>query len=247
MSINKLISIKVPVLEALGDMGIDHAKNLPDFIRWAVRAEREIGSYYSLERQIQVLTVDKYRAELPCEAMYAQRVLLGDYGCDVFDLFNTWCLGVTKPVTFALTDSFLVISNPGETSPFMLSGMTWEIQDNFIVLSQNYDREKITVQYLGLAKDEDGFPKICENHVEAIIAYIMFRYATRSRFTQNKMDLGDSLEFKRQWGTLAREARAMDDQFTESQRAAILDILHDPMSGPGLSSSFGLYVRSDWF
>lgn len=246
MAINKLISIKVPVLEALGDMGIDHAKNEADLIRWAVRAEREIGSYYSFRKEIKVLTVDKYRAELPCEAMYVQRVLLGDYGCDTFDLFDVWCGTIKQPLFFTQQDSFLVIDNPGDGQAFTLGGLKWEVQDNHIILTQNYDKQKITIQYVGLCKDEDGFPKVCENHIEAIVAFIMYRFAQRSRFTPNRMDFGDVADLKRDWATLAREARAMDDQFTESQRQEILSILHDPMSGVPINNRWGLYNREEW-
>ncbi len=246
MAINKLISIKVPVLEALGDMGIDHAKNVPDFIRWAARAEREIGSYYSFKKQIQVLIVDKYRAELPCDARYAQRVLLGDFGCNAFDLFDYICDSNTSAVTFSKTDTFLIIDNPGQSPEVMISPIKWEVQNNHIILNANYDKQKITVQYLGLEKDEDGFPLICENHIEAIVAYIMYSYAKRSRFTANKMDANDMLHFEKLWGTLAAEARAMDSDISESDRHSIAMLLNDPISG-GYGMEVNMHNRNDMY
>lgn len=246
MAVNKLISIKVPVLNALQDIGADHAKHTPNFIRWAADAERQIGSYYSLSRIIKTLVVDKYRAALPVDAMFVQRVLLGDHSEGVFDLFNTWLLGFTNPVTFSQTETFLVIDNPGETTSFTLGNFPWEIQNNYIVLSGDYDKQKITVQYLGLITDDDGFPKVSENHVEAIVHYIMYKFSMMSQFSSVKMETGFTMYLAREWGRLKNVAKSLDDQFTESQRNQILSILHDPMSGPGLSGNFGLYARDEY-
>lgn len=244
MAVNKLVSIKVPVLEALGDMGIDHAKNTADFIRWAARAEKEIGSYYSLKKLITVLTVDKYRTEMPCEAQYVQRVLLGDFGCNSYDLFDYICQG-NKSISFKQTDTFLVVDNPGQGRDVMISPIKWEVQDNHIIFNQNYDKQKVTVQYLGLQTDAEGFPLVCENHIEAIIEYIMYRYAKRSRFTANKMDASDVDRFLRLWSTLAAEARAVDAEISESDRDSIVAMLNDPISG-GYGMEVNMYNRNDY-
>lgn len=236
MSINKLISIKAPILEAFGDMGIDHTKNYPDFVRWAVRAEREIGSYFSLKKLVKPLKVNRFRAELPCEAMYAQRVLLGDYS-KFPDLFNMECLGVPKPniIIDPMISTFLVIDNPlmpggRELTPYELK---WQVQDNHIVLNQDYHDKIITVQYLGLELDVDGLPRVDENHMEAIIAHIKWKYAGRSRFSPVKMELGDVAMLRGEWATLCAEARAMDDIVSESDHDDCVRLLHDAFSGFG--------------
>lgn len=244
MAINKLVSIKVPVLDALDDMGIDHSKNTPTLIRWAARAEKEIGSYYSLKRQIAVIKVDKYRAELPCEAMYVQRVLLGNHSKNTFDLFELYCT-TTGFTTFTQTDTFLVVDNPGQGTDVAVGNLKWEVQDNHIILSNNFDKQYLTVQYLGLCMDEDGFPKVCENHVEAIVEYIMYRFAKRSRFSPNKMDLGDVVDMRRQWGILAAEARAMDAEISESDQMEIAQLVNDPISG-GVGVEVDVHNRDEY-
>jgi hypothetical protein len=240
---NKLINIKVPVLHALDDMGIDHGKNIPDFIRWAATAENEIGSARSLKKQIVVLTVDKYRAELPCGAKYVQRVLLGDYGCNCYDLFDYLCQ-FSRSISFKQTDTFLVVDNPGGGRDVSICPVSWDVQDNHIILNGNYDKQKITIQYLGLQTDEEGFPLVCENHVEAIIEYIMYRYAKRSRFTANKMDASDVNTFMKLWGTLAAEARAVDEELSESDRDAVSRMLNDPISG-GYGMEVNMHNRNE--
>ncbi|MCC7514544.1 MAG: hypothetical protein IT212_07610 [Bacteroidia bacterium] len=179
------------------------------------------------------MTVDKYRVEIPCEAMYIQKVLLGDYSKDVADiLFDSYCTTAYN-TSFTATDTFLVVDNPGAGREVTFGGLRWEIQDNHIVFSGMYDKQKVTVQYLGVEKDQDGLPKVGENHTEAIVAYIMYRYAQRSRFTPNKMDLGDLQMLKRDWGVLASEARAMDDQPSESDHNEMVALLHNSFSGFG--------------
>ena len=43
MSINRLVSIKVPILDAQAFLGIDHDKDIPFMTRLATLAEKEIG------------------------------------------------------------------------------------------------------------------------------------------------------------------------------------------------------------
>ena len=88
MSINKLISIKSAVYEALDDMGQDITRDIPTFMRWATQAEKEIGSPYSWRRKRVVLNVKGCRAKLPMGAMTVKRVVIGDHGCDCEELLN---------------------------------------------------------------------------------------------------------------------------------------------------------------
>lgn len=245
MAVNKLISIKAAVLSAFGDMGVDHGKDIPTFTRWAAWAEREIGSYFSLRRAIYPIKVNKWRACLPLEAQYVQRVFLGNFGKDsnIFDLFNVTCNDIGKTISFTQTDTFLVVDRPQGMQDIIVGPMQWEVQDNDIVFSDNFDGQIITAQCLSLQMDEEGFPMVCENHLEAITEYIMYRYAKRSRFSPNKMELGDVFDLRKQWGILAAEARAVDSEMSEADRDEIKALLHDPISGYGLQ--LGMHNRDD--
>src|SRR5690349_4075757 len=88
MSVNKLVSIKNAVQDTFEDTGIDITKDIPVFTRWALNAEKEIGSFYSYRKKRAVLTINECRAKLPCDAMSVQIVVNGDQGCDCADLFN---------------------------------------------------------------------------------------------------------------------------------------------------------------
>lgn len=233
MAINKLVSIKIPILQAAQDMGIDITRDKPTFAMWAVRAEKDIGSYYSYKRQRAVLTIKGCTAELPACAAFLKTAVLGDHGCDCGTLFGnlyTWA----STINVASNQVFLLIDKPDQNE-FCLGGISWEVQDNSLLFSKNLDGQKVTVEYLGLEEDCDGFVMCNENHIPAIIEYIMWKFAVRSRFSQNKMDYIDVKEHKAEYFRLASDSRAMDSKLTDAERAEIVSMLSDPYTGIGLS------------
>jgi hypothetical protein len=241
MSIKKLISIKNAVQNTFEDIGIDITKDIPVFTRWAVAAEREIGSYYSYRKKISVLTIENCRAKLPCDAMAVQIVIGGDQGCDCGDLFSRCSVlsnnsvALTSISTFSNTNSFLVVDSTFGLNDLRFTSTGWDIQNDYLVFKSNLDGEKVTIQYLGLEVDCDGFPLICENHLEAITEYIMYKYCMRSRFSANKIDLGDAKLHFAEWNRLCSHSRAMDNEISESDKNEIAALLNNPLSGWGLT------------
>lgn len=234
MSIKKLVSIKNAVQDTFEDTGIDITKDIPVFTRWAVKAEREIGSYYSYRIKRAVLTVDECRVKLPCDAVSVQVVINGDQGSDCTDLFDS-CNILGQTVGSTVASTFLVVdATLGLNSPFF-SNVRWDIQNDYLVFKSNLDGNKVTIQYLGLETDCDGFPLICENHLEAITEYIMYKYCVRSRFSANKMEIGDAKMHFAEWNRLCSHSRAMDNEISASDRNEIFAILHNPLSGWGLT------------
>src|SRR5690348_6473167 len=102
--VNNLVSIKVPVMNAFQDMGIDIGKDIPVFTRWAIECETGyIDSYYSYRKKIAVATINHCTAEVPQDAVFVQKILLGDHGCECDDLFlrcNNTGLNITSTDTF---------------------------------------------------------------------------------------------------------------------------------------------------
>lgn len=238
MSINKLITIKDAINDAFEDIGIDTTFQMPIFMRWATRAEKEIHSYYGWVKKHKVLTFTGCTVKLPIDAMRVQYVLMGDHGCECTDLISSVSRWASSSVSVANTtvsqnEVFLVIDKADDS--FGCSGIYYEIQDNSLVFRNNYEEQQVTIQYLGLNEDCDGFLMVGENHIDAINYYIKYRYATRSRFSPVKMELGDVMYFKKEWERLCKEARADDAIPSEPERAAIVAMLHDPYVGWGLN------------
>lgn len=237
-----MVSIDIPVLNALEDMGIDVTKDIPTFTRWAAEAEKEIGSYFSYKRKRAVLTISNCSAKLPCDAAFVQGALLGDHGTDCAELFKQ-SFDVAVSLAAEQSDTFLVVSVPDPNSTIALSGLKWQAQQGNFVLSHNYDKQKVTIQYLGFSLDDRGLPLICEGHAEAIVEFIMYKFCVRSRFSPIKMDHSDIQRHYKEWNRLCSHARADDAEISESDRNEIISMIHDPWIGYGMTN---LTNRSDY-
>ncbi len=232
MSINKLVPIRDSIFDACDDMGVDITGQIPTLTRWAVKAEKLIGSYYGWKKKKAVLDIKNCKAKLPCGAMQVQYVIAGDQGCDCNDLIvslNSWTT-TFKP---ALNETFLVVDTGGVNN-FECYGIKWEIQDNCLVFERNMNGQKITIQYLGYEEDCDGFIEVNENHVDAIANYIKWKFAERSRYSPIKMDHSDVAKNKNEWKESRAIAVAEDSEISDTDRQQISFMLHDPYCGWGL-------------
>lgn len=236
MSINKLISIRNPVIDAITLLGLDHDKDMPALTRWAELAELEIGSRYQYERKRVVLDITGCSACLPTDAMKLERAILGDHGCDCEDLFAT-CItngSIYNDQSNQDLSGFLIVDLAATTGSTQGYGIVmYEIQDNKILFMNDYDGQKVTIQYLGLVTDCDGFMMVGQNHVRAITAYLMYmNMARKKRKTGNEMQ--EMIMWRNEWNLLCSHARADDAELTETDRMAISDMVNDPFAGVGL-------------
>jgi hypothetical protein len=236
MSINKLVSIKNPIIDAIALLGLDHHQDMPWFTRLATMAEKEINSYYQYKKKIAVLPIVNCSAKLPADARYVQRAILGDLGCDCADLFKNVCSQISLSSSVinasAATNTFLVV-DMGTGYSTITGSIPHTIQDNKIILNNNYDGQSLTIQYLAYQTDEEGFLMIGENHVNAIKWNIVWHYWYRKR-TKNSLDYGQMNIAFEQWHRECANARAKDSELTESDRDEINYMLHDPFVGMGM-------------
>lgn len=233
MSLNKLISIRNPIIDALDMVGADRSVDMPIFTTWAIQAEKEIASHPPLKRQRKVLTIEGCRAELPCCIMKLEGAIMGDHGCDCSDLFNRCFMGDVFINGSSPTGFMIVDYNPSATNYF--GGYIYnEIQDNHIVFRNDLDGQKITIQYKGYEEDEHGFIMISENHVRAITEYILWKYGVRSEYTQKMLPPALTLEHKMEWFRLCKHSRAMDSELSPAEREELNQLVNDPYKGIGL-------------
>lgn len=249
MSINKLISIQTPVIDAMEMCAIENDKDRMVFTRWAYQAEKEIGSRYAYIKKIAVLDIVGCTACLPDDAAYVQRAVLGDFGCECTDLFYRWCGSISGSSAFSSPEgpTFLIVDAGSGDGDFSTAiPIDYEIQDNKIVLMVPRDGQKLTVQYVGYKTDCDGFLEINENHVLAITAYICWKYFMRKRRPSNE-DFSKKNDWHREWDREVGNARAQDSVLTEGQRNNIVNMLHDPFIGIGIPlSSTSIYGGTYW-
>lgn len=235
MSVNKLISIKTPILDAIMDLGIDHMQDVPIFTRWASLAEKEINSYFQYQKKRTVLDINHCTANLPDDCCFLQRAVLGDLGEGCDDLFASICSQVTMESTTLNASSyspFLVVdTGSGYTQNY--GSVPGVVQDNKFIFNHDYDGKKLTIQYLGQVCDEEGFVKISQNHVQAITWYIKWKYFYRMRKI-NSLDYGKMNKAEQEWHRECANARAKDGVPTEGEVREMVAMLWDPYIGQGL-------------
>lgn len=239
MSINRLVSVNNVIINLMDDLGLNHNKHKAMFVNWATMAEKNIGSFYQLKRQHAVLDICGCVAELPCNAVYLQRAIIGDWGQDCSNMFNNVC-GLLNNVSVTVgnidSTSFLVVDLPpsftAESGNFSFGFAGHHVQDNKIIFDINRDGQKVTIQFLGFEVDSDGIPLVGENHLEAIAEYCMWKY--RRRIIRSGVDLGVARDHEQRWNMYAARSRGDDGELSETDRIKIVDMLHDPYVGRGL-------------
>ena len=237
MSIKKKVSIKLAVHNLLEDVAMEDTRKLPVIKRWAVEADRDIGSYYSYKKKICVLDVCDCRAELPCDAVAVLALVIGDRGCECGSLFQgLHSYFTSQAISNFQMGTFYVVD--GVSQGFGCLPFGWEIQNNNIVFNQNMNEKKVTIQYLGMEEDEEGFPLVNENHLTAISAYIEWRLAKQTRWKAahggNVVSELAIKELQRQWAQRCRQARADDGELSETDRRDIVRMVNNAMSGIGI-------------
>lgn len=240
MSINKLVSVNNVIINLIDDLGLPHNKYKAMFVNWATTAEKSINSFYQYKRKHIVLDVCGCIAELPNDATFLQRAIMGDLGTNCADLFNNLCVGLNSSGTFSSgsidSTSFLIVDLPAnsgnDSGAFSFNLAGHHVQDNKIIFDVNRDGEKVTVQYLGLEVDADGIPLVGQNHLEAIGEYCMWKF--RRRNIRSGIDIGVARDHERRWHELAGRSRGDDAELSETDRERIVQMLHDPFIGKGL-------------
>lgn len=235
--INTLISIKNAIINAQDYLGIDHDKDVPFFTNLATEAEKKIGSRYQLERKKAVLTITDCIAPIPNDAVKIEIAVMGDLGENCNNILAQVCSGITNNVTNVNSNGlFLVVdinsTDSGNAYP-AFGYVQYTIQNNKILFDQSYCDQQVTIQYLALKKDCDGFIEVGQNHIEAITWYIIFRYlfrkSTASYIERDKMMLA-----KQEWERTCANSRAVDADPTFSEHRDMVRLFHDPYSGIGL-------------
>lgn len=233
MSINKLISIRNPIVDALDLVGADRSVDMPVFTTWAIQAEKEIYSTPPLKRNRAVLDIVGCRAAIPCCVLKLEGAIMGDHGCDCGNLFDNCFLGGNIFINGETPAGMLIVDYDPSASGSATGFVAYQIQDNHIVFNNNYDGQKVTIQYKGYEEDEHGFIMISENHVRAITEYILWKYGVRSEYTQKQLSLQSTMTHRQEWFRLCKHSRAMDNMLNDSERAEINNLVNDPYKGRG--------------
>lgn len=236
MSINKLVSVRNPIIDAQDYLGIDHDKDMPFLAKLAIDAEKQIDSYYQYERTKKVITISGCIACLPADAILVEAAVLGDLGENCDNLLDRYCGGTgSNSVTNVNNNGlFLVVDlSPTSDTSINFGVVDYEIQNNKIIFNQSRDGQSLTIQYIKYKTDCDGLIEVGQNHVQAIREYIIWQY-NRRKGNKNYIDRDMMALAEREWNRLCRHARAEDNRMTPSESTEVARQWNNPMSGRGL-------------
>lgn len=243
MSVNKLVSIRVPIVDAMEFLGIDNDKLIPVFTRHATIAEKEIGSAANYTVKRTVLDINQCVACLPDDCVVVEVGILGSRlnDCDsllpnIFGFFNPQSTYGTKDYTFFVVD----VGDNGAGSGTCYGQIPFHVQNNKLIFDNHANNgKKITIQYLAYKTDCDGFVEVGENHVNAIRWYIIWQYYF-GKPSMNSLEYGKMNKAEEQWNRECAHARAMDSRPTPSEWRNIVAMTHDAYAGISLNQ--GMYT-----
>lgn len=246
MSVNKLISIKNPIIDAMDQLGVDHDKLIPIFTRWATLAEKEIGSRYAYVTKRKVINIEHCVACLPSDAVYVEIAILGDHGCDCRDLMTNTICGCTNSGAFGgQMGTFLVVDIGIGVNSSIMGYVNHTIQNNKLIFEQDLNGKQITIQYLAIETDCDGFSLVGENHIMAIMWFIIWKFYYR-KTSMNSLEYGKMNKAEQEWHRECSHARAVDSELTYTDRQTIVNMLHDPYIGISLSVGMKTTLDGTW-
>jgi hypothetical protein len=239
MAADKFVSIKQGVMEALEFMGRDDMRSAPMLNDWAVRAEKKIGSYYGLSKEICIIDmITDCKAKLPCGTQEVLGVLVGDHGTDCDIIFEQICNLNVNSIDYQSLDTGIGLTIIGGDKEVEKNNRYEVRGDNTIEFPYSITSDKLTVKVLKHPEDQNGFIKVQSGHLDAIAAYIKWKVAEMSRFGPNKMTMSDVNYYGTEWGLACRNAIAESSWPSDSEKEEISGILNNPLIS-------NVYYKSD--
>jgi hypothetical protein len=250
MSINKLVSIENPILEAMDQLQLEgQVNNKPLFTSWATTAEKKINSYFQYCRKRTVVDIVGCTACLPPDARYVQLAILGDLGEGCDDLYSRTCSLIpmeSATINASTSVSSLLVVDMGVGFTEFLGSIPHTVMNNQIILNRNLDGKKLTIQYLGYKTDPNGFMMVGENHIQAIMWFIIWRYYFRLK-RKSPFDYGQMNKAEQEWHRECANARALDNEISDTDREEINRMLNDPFLGRGLEVTMSTTLGPNWW
>lgn len=228
-----MVSVDLAIQDAMEDMQMDDDRFRPKFTRWAIDAERKIGSFYSYKRDyITAKRCDANHYEIPCQVVGVLGII---YGCVAKDkcgkIFRNQYNYYGNSDSVGALANFYMLSVDGWTSNTW--SRQWEIQDNKIVFLTPQTMSEITLDCIVYQIDDRGFPLISETHIDAVSQYIKYMRADGTIWvpSDQRIGPGDRDRLKQEWNRKCALARGVDGAPTASEMEEVVSMYNNHLSG----------------
>lgn len=213
----KKVSIRQAILDAIDESEDQIARHMNTLLKWAKYCEKSIGSANGYPYKSVLLTVSESHIDTPIDCYKVIAVLPGDYTSE-FNLQYAKLSTVTINVENISDDTDLEYVW-GNLSTTRISEVLWEEVGDRVNIVDQYNDCDVTMVYQYIETDDKGYWLVNETHIDAIMKFIIYKYAKKftfknfksSKLTRNT-DLVMMNEFKKDYSHAIRNARALDGE-----------------------------------
>lgn len=225
MNDNQKISIKRIIGNVIGNLGIGNVNhNIDDFARWAVSAEKFIGTSESYIQKECLIQFKNMKACLPDDLIKLRALKYHDhiieYTMRDFGMFDKGASNGNSVHLASISANRLNNANTAQVKGVKgnTAGIEQESTANALVFNlrnryvyvNSLDIEEVGIAYEGIAVDKEGWPMISEGHEEAVTSYLMWKYKSIDYFN-GKINHHVYKELENRWYWLCGQARGDDE------------------------------------
>lgn len=250
MKVSNVVSVNNAIAIAMEDLGGNVSQNMiPVMIRWAIDADKEIGSRNYYEPKRKAVKAEGVYLDIPCDAVFVKPyVVEGDYekdDCCCEEAVLSCISGSDAPLIMTASSedySLTHTSVGGVAVNFYKKNVGYKIFNKKIRFGCDKSGKTFTIFYIGYQTDCDGFPMIRESNVPAAVAYIKYMYAERMRFSGDKaFTIGERRELKLEYSRQVGKSIVASNATTEEQNQNIRDMMNSPFFVPDASDF--MYIK----
>lgn len=215
---------------------VDVSQEIDKIARWAYLAERSIGTATTngaLPHKECVLTVKDWQAQLPPDFFKVNAVKTGTYTFARYTGRSFYLFNQDSP--FLANRGSLLNDNYNLFQGFNYGNTTYNIEGNFLYLSQNLPH--VGLSYQALPVDKDGMPLINKNHLLAAAKFIRYNLVS-SRYFDGKVPEHVYQNAKLEWEQERIRAQYIDDMINYDEAKFVGGIFSTPVHSPDLDTAW---------
>jgi hypothetical protein len=213
----KKVSIRQAILDAIDDTDDTIARHMNQLIKWAKYCEKAIGSANGYPIKSSLHTVTDAEIILPDDCYKVIGVIPGNYTDEInLKYYNLETVNVNVE---NISDDEDLEYVWGDLSTTLLPGMLWEEIGNKVNIVDQYEDADVTLVYQYIETDDKGFWLVNESHIDAIMKFLIYKYAKKFAFRQfksSKLTRNADREFIRElkadYSHGIRNSRALDGE-----------------------------------
>lgn len=217
----------------------------PTLNKWALQADKKIKSPYPFQRKKSVYTVQNCCIPIPCDAVFALYLLIGNPGCDCFQLWSQFdnLNGIQNSTYLETLSNGTQIQQTymwTEGDTYYPINFNWHLQgDSIVIDAANLNGQVVTLLYFGYPEDADGNILVWDSHADAIANWLQKQIAKKLQWKNFKRLKLSNIEMSYiqtldiDYHRSVRHARADDAETSPTEADHIYAFINNPISGKG--------------